>query len=162
MVPEIWSATDKIFCHFGPFHFVMKNWKKTIGDIIVLQMCTMNDNHMMYGSWEKELDVHNLLSFWTISGPFTSLTTRKIKMCTKTHDHMLYCSWYGAWGIKVFFFIFGYFLPFYPLGASKIKHFWSMKKSLEILSCYTCAPKIMMTRCTIPEIRCITDGRMDR
>ena len=34
------------------------------------------------------------------------------------------------------------------------------KKRLEISSLYICAPKIMI-RCTIPEIWCATDGRMD-
>ena len=37
---SFWSIS---FCH-------EKLKKKTIGDIIVLQMCTINDNHMMYGS----------------------------------------------------------------------------------------------------------------
>ena len=51
------------FCHFGlflPFHPLnnpeKKNFekmKKKDGDVI-LQMCTMNDNHMMYDSWDME------------------------------------------------------------------------------------------------------------
>ena len=60
MVPEIWRSTDKIFCHFG--HFLpfrvpknLKNqnfekMKKSFGDIIILNMCTIYDNHMMNGS----------------------------------------------------------------------------------------------------------------
>ena len=60
MLPEIPSATDRIFCHLGPFSALLppnnpKNqnfeiMKKTPGDIIILPMCTINDNHMMYGS----------------------------------------------------------------------------------------------------------------
>ena len=60
MVPEIWSATDKIFCHFGPFFALLppnnpknqnfEKMKKPPGDIITLHMCTINDNHTMYGS----------------------------------------------------------------------------------------------------------------
>ena len=60
MVPEISSASDSIFCHFGQFfaHLPPKNpknqnfekMKKMPGDIIILHMCTINDNHMMYGS----------------------------------------------------------------------------------------------------------------
>ena len=57
MVPEIWSVTDRIFCHFG-LHFVLlapnnpenKNFekmKKSAGDIIILHKCTINDNHIM-------------------------------------------------------------------------------------------------------------------
>ena len=52
---------DRIFCHFGPtFAFlllttkkikILKKWKKTPWDIIILHMYTIKDNHMMYGSW---------------------------------------------------------------------------------------------------------------
>ena len=129
MVPEIWSVTDRIFCHYGPFfallppygprkskfwknekntwryyHFtnVYHKWqsyhvwflrygvqrtesfvilesflpfyppknpknqyfekmKKPPADIIILQMCTIPGNHMMYGSWDMEYDQQNFL-----------------------------------------------------------------------------------------------------
>ena len=58
MVPEIWNATDNIFCHFGPFVALLtpnnqenqnfENMKKMHEKI--LQMCTINNNHMVYGS----------------------------------------------------------------------------------------------------------------
>ena len=61
MVPdEIWSMTNRIFCHFGPFlPFYAPNnqknqnfekLKNTPGDITILNICAINDNHMMYGS----------------------------------------------------------------------------------------------------------------
>ena len=62
MVPEMWSTTDKIFCHFGPFFALFlprpsnsenqnfEKLKKTPGDIIILHMYTVTDNQMMYGS----------------------------------------------------------------------------------------------------------------
>ena len=60
MVPEIWSTTDSIFCHSGPFFALLppidpenqnfEKMKKATGDIIILQMCTINDSHMIYGS----------------------------------------------------------------------------------------------------------------
>ena len=60
MVPEIWSMTDRFFCHFGEFFALLpprnlkdQNFEKTKqkpGDIIILHMCTINDDHMMYGS----------------------------------------------------------------------------------------------------------------
>ena len=88
-VNDIWSATDKIFCHFGRltdiifiFHFGLcfallpllttqknkiqnskfkkkkkkkKNPEKNPSvDIIILHMCTINDNHM-YGSGDVRL-----------------------------------------------------------------------------------------------------------
>ena len=56
--------TDRMFVILGHFlHFyytsnlkikvfkkLKKLKKKTSGDIIILHMCTINDNHMMYGS----------------------------------------------------------------------------------------------------------------
>ena len=134
MVPEIWSATDRIFCHSGPFfallppygprkskfwknekhtwryyHFThvyhkwqsydvwflrygacdrqnflsfwtvfcpfipltaqktktLKNWKKDL-KILPFYMCSINDNHVMYGSWAIECDRQKFLSFWTM------------------------------------------------------------------------------------------------
>ena len=60
MVPEITSATDTIFCHFVPFFALLpcnnpenqnfEKLNKTLGDIIILNMSTINENHMMYGS----------------------------------------------------------------------------------------------------------------
>ena len=34
--------------------------EKNLRDIIILNMCTINDNHMMYGSWDTE---HNRQNF---------------------------------------------------------------------------------------------------
>ena len=48
----------------------------------MLQMCTINDNHMMYGSYDTEQDGLNFL-FWTIFCLFTPLTTQKIKLLKK-------------------------------------------------------------------------------
>ena len=46
-----------ILDHFLPFYPPMdpenqnfEKMKKTLEDIIILQMCTINDSHMMYGS----------------------------------------------------------------------------------------------------------------
>ena len=60
MVPEIWSATDRIFCHSGPFfallppmdpeNQILGKMNTTPGDIIILHIYTINDNHMMYSS----------------------------------------------------------------------------------------------------------------
>ena len=51
-----------IFC---PFTRKSKFWKneKNIRDNIILYMCTLKDNHMMYGSWDMECDGQNFLSF---------------------------------------------------------------------------------------------------
>ena len=60
MVPEIWSTTDKIFDIFDYFFlFYLPNnpenenfekRKKSPGDIIILHMGVLNENHMMCGS----------------------------------------------------------------------------------------------------------------
>ena len=47
---------------------ICKN-EKTPRDIITLHMFTINDNHMMYGSWDMEEDWQTFLSF----GPFFAL-----------------------------------------------------------------------------------------
>ena len=58
MVPEISSATDRIFCHFGlffpfcsPNNLENQNFEKVKeapGDIIILHMGNINDNYMIY------------------------------------------------------------------------------------------------------------------
>ena len=61
--------------------------KKIPGDIIILHIWTINDNHMMYGSWDREHDRHKFLSFWTIFCPFTPLW-KKIKIWKKRKKHL--------------------------------------------------------------------------
>ena len=62
------------FLHFHPPNNLkyqnFEKMKKPPGDIITLHMCTINDNPMMYGSWNMERDGHNFLSFWIIFCPF--------------------------------------------------------------------------------------------
>ena len=46
-----------IFCNFTPLQpekSKFEKMKKTCRDIIILHMCTINYNHMMYGSWDME------------------------------------------------------------------------------------------------------------
>ena len=91
MLPQIWSVMDRIFCHFGPYfpfnHACPPNKpknqnfekiKKFPGNII-LHMCNINDNHMIYGSWDTECLGQNFSSFCTIFCPFTLPPPRKIR-----------------------------------------------------------------------------------
>ena len=112
-----WRQTEffVILDHILPFHLpnnpknqTSEKMIKKPGDIIILHMCTKNDNHLTYHSWDVKHDRQHFLSLWTIFCPFTLLLTRKIKnfeklkkaqvdiiildKCTKNHDHMLYCS----------------------------------------------------------------------
>ena len=60
MFLEIWSTTDIIFSHFGPFFALLlpnnpenqnlKKMKKMPENIIISHKCAINDNHMMYDS----------------------------------------------------------------------------------------------------------------
>ena len=82
------------FCHFGPFlPFYAPNnpknqnfekMKNTPGDITILNICAINDNHMMYGSWDIERDRPTILLFWTLPPPPPNpLTKKKIEMLKK-------------------------------------------------------------------------------
>ena len=82
-----------IFCPFTSWRQNFGNMKKTLGDII-LRMCTIHDNHMMYGSWDTERDRQYFLSFWTVFCPFTPLTTRKIKLLKKWKKNLTMSSFY--------------------------------------------------------------------
>ena len=171
-----------ILGHFLPFYpppttpQKSKVWKtkKFAGDIIILHMCTINDNHMMHGSWDIERDRQNFLSFLTIFCPFTPPNNpknenfRKMKkasediiilhMCTKYHGHMLYCSWDMTCDrCNCYFSFWAIFCPFTPLTAWKIKILKKWKKWLEISSFYASIPKIMMISYTIPQIWCVRD-----
>ena len=83
MVPEIWSMTKRIFCHFGPFFSLFtpnnpenqsfEKMNKTPGDITILHMCTINDNHLMYGSWDMDREDRIFCdygSFFALSPPY--------------------------------------------------------------------------------------------
>ena len=88
-----------IFCTFtsdNPKNQNFEKMKKLPGDIILFHMCTINDNHMMYGSWDMEHDRQNFLSFWTIFCPFTPLTTQKIKILKKWKKHLEISSFYTS------------------------------------------------------------------
>ena len=83
-----------ILGHFLPFHppdnpenesFKIK---KSPGDIVILHISTINDNLMLYGSWDMECDRHNFLSFRTIFPPFTPLWTKKVKILKKWKKHL--------------------------------------------------------------------------
>ena len=145
-VPEIWHMLDVIIFHFESFFVLLppnnpknqkfEKLKKTPGNIIILHKCTINENHMMYGSWDMECDRQNFLSFWTAFCPFTPITTGKIRILkkwticleitlhkwTKNHDHMLHGSWNMAHtGCKCYFSFWAIFCPFTSLTARKIK-----------------------------------------
>ena len=147
--------------------------KKTPGDITILHKCTINNNHIVYHSWDIERNRQNL-SFWTIFCPFTPLTTWKINIlknwkktpediitlhkCTKNHDHMLYCSSDMVCNGRHFYFLhWAIFCHFTSLTAEKSKLKKKWKKRLEISSFYNSVPKLMIICYTVPEMWHLTD-----
>ena len=111
--------------------------RKTAGDIIILHLCTTNDNHMMYGSWDIKCDRHNFLPLWAIFCPFTPLTTQKkipgdiiLHMGTINTNHMMHDSWDMECNRQNFFSHFGPFFVHLPLPPSQPKElkFWKNEK----------------------------------
>ena len=75
-VPGIQSEKDITFCHFGIFFAfalmipkikILSKMKKMPGDIILLHMCNINEDHMIYRH-----DRQNVSSFWATFCPFTA------------------------------------------------------------------------------------------
>ena len=141
----------------NPKNVNFENMKKMTGDITILHMCAINDNHMMYDSWDTECNGQNFLSVWTVFCTFTLLTTQKIKilkkwkitwryhhfthMCTINDNHMMYGSWDMECGRHNFLSFWTIFCPYTPLTTPKIKIFNKWKKKLEISSFYTSLQK---------------------
>ena len=90
-------------CHFLPFYSpndpenqIFERMKKISEDIILLHMCTINKDHLMCDSWNIRCGRQNVLSFWTIFCPFTTLTTQKIKILKSWRKHLEIlssCTW---------------------------------------------------------------------
>ena len=116
--------------------------KKTLEDIIISQMCTINDSHMMYVSWDMECNRQKFLTFWIVFSPFIPPKNQKNqnseKMKKKPWDiiilhmcnnHMIY----GSQDIKHdgqnFLSFWTFFCPFAPLTTPKNENFEKMKKS---------------------------------
>ena len=64
-----WTEFFVILGHFLPFYPTnnpdnqnFEKMKITPGDITILHMFTINDNHIMYGSWDMEYNRQNFLS----------------------------------------------------------------------------------------------------
>ena len=75
------------FLHFyppnNPKNQNLKKMKKVPGDIIILQRCTKNHDHILYYFWDIVHDRCNYFSFWAIFCPFILLTAQKIKIKKK-------------------------------------------------------------------------------
>ena len=108
MVPEIWSTTNRIFCHFGLFFAHLpppspppptshlnnpenqnfaKMKKKRPEDIITLHICAI-----MKIIWCMFLEIWSMTDVTSHFGPFftllSPLTTQKIKIFKKRKKHL--------------------------------------------------------------------------
>ena len=124
MLTQIWSAhTDIIFCHY-----YFKKWKKTLGDIILLHMCTNNQVHMhpWYDVRFLRYEIQQTELFWIIlkiskmrKNPGGVIILHK---CNKNHDHLLYCSRdVTRDGCNCYLSFLAIFSPFTPLQPKKWK-----------------------------------------
>ena len=96
-----------------------------------LHKFTINNNHMMHGSWDMCVILGYFLLFYPANNPknqnFGKMKKKPgdiiiLHKCTKHHDHMLYCSWYMARDeCNCHFSFWPIFYPFTPLTARKIK-----------------------------------------
>ena len=138
-----------IFCPFTPEQPRKSKSRKnetTPGDIIILHKCTINENHMMYGSWDMQRDRQFFLSFWITFCPFIPLTTPRIKIlkkwkempgyiiilhnCNKNHDYMPYYSWDMVHDGCNFYFSFWSMFCSLPPRPNSLKY-QNLKKKLK-------------------------------
>ena len=156
MLTQIGSATDTIFCHFRLFLLFYPNywpWKLKLGKNVnntwryyLLHKCTINQDHMMYVSWDIKCKGQSFFSFWVIFALWPSWQPKKSKFWKNEensrryyhfkheyHKWKLYDAWflrYGTWQTE-FFSHFGPFLTFYnslPPNDSENQNFEKMKK----------------------------------
>ena len=138
MFLEIWSMTDIIFLildHFLPFYPTnnpgnqnFEKMKKLSVDIIILPLCTINENHLMYVFQGMDHNRHNFFLILDHFFPFyppnnaENQNFEKWKNAWKYHYFtQVYHKWqsYDVWFLRCavqqteFFVILDYFLPFY-------------------------------------------------
>ena len=79
--------------HFRPFFVLLPHYwlrKLKFGKNVIsswryypFKQCTINKDHMMYGSWDKKCKGQRFFSFMAIFCPLTLLTTQKFKILKK-------------------------------------------------------------------------------
>ena len=83
-----------IFCPFSPlttWKIKILTMKKTPGDIFTLHICTINNNHTMYGSWDMKRNRRNFLLLWIV---FCPLLIQKIQILKKWKNYLQILSFY--------------------------------------------------------------------
>ena len=137
--------------------------RKTLEDIIISDLHTTNDDHIMYGLWDIECDRQNFLSFWTVFCPFTPTNNLENenfeKMNKKARRYYHFTHMYHklkSYDVSFLMYPFAHFLP-------KKCEFYKNEKNTWRYHHFTYVyQKIIIRWCMDSEIWCATDGRMDR
>ena len=133
MISVRYGSTKKSFSHFGPFFALLpppppdnpenqtfKKLERMPGNIIIWDMCTINDNQMMYVSWDIEHYRQNFWSFWPRD-------TISLHMCAINDNHMMYRCWDMDHDWQ-FFVILDHFFCLLPPNNPKNQHFEKNEK----------------------------------
>ena len=140
-----------ILGHFLPFQpqttqkIKTLTLKKTPGDNMILYICTINGNHMMYGSF---VILDHFLHFYLPKDPenqnFEKMKKTPediiLQMCTVNDNHIMYGYWDMECNKHNFLSFWTSFCPFTPVKPKKSNFCKNKKKCLEVLSFYTCVP----------------------
>ena len=166
-----------IFCSIGPLLTpktkIWKNCKKTLGDIILLYLCTINQSSwwcMVPEIWCMVPEIWNSTDRIFFLSSWATLTPWKMKISnmktpleissfyTSVPQIMLYYSWDMApVACNCYFSFWAIFSPFIPLTAQKIKISHTKKKHMEVSSFNTSVQKIMIICFIVSEIWHLTD-----
>ena len=115
---------------------ILKKWKKCL-DILPFYTCTINYDHMIYGSSDIEHDRQNVFVILDLFLPLYLPNNPKkqnfekmkktpgdiinLQKCTKNYDHMLQCFWDTTRDkCNLYFSFHVIFNPFTPLTTQKI------------------------------------------
>ena len=98
-----------IFCPFmpsppnNPENQNFEKRKRTSGDIIILQKCTINSNNV-YGSWDMMWD--RTFCHFGLYFSFIPLTAQKMKISNKWKEHLEILSFYMYFAVLFLRYIF--------------------------------------------------------
>ena len=142
MAHDGWNCCFSFRAIFCPFTtqtaqnmIISKKWKQMPGDIIILHMSTINQDHMLYGSWDVKCKGKSFMSFCTFllfdpSNNPKNQNSEKIKttsgdiiilhLCTTNDNHIMY----GSWDIKHDKQDFCHFGLFFALLPPWKSNFW--------------------------------------
>ena len=136
---------------FGIYWWTLKNpknqtfekMKKTVGDIIILHICTKNHNHMRYSSWDTEWDITfcHFRPFFALLTPSPSNNPKNqnfekmkkasgdvivLNLSNKKHYHMMYAysdmecdRWPSSQGAG------------FPIQGSRVQNHWVAPRSTQ-------------------------------